>query len=75
VAVKVVDQGIHGGQPCLGEYRVGTVALAHVAEPLAHRLVVGARGKHRSHEKYRYDVYDVFHGCKDKQLFGNCKGC
>ncbi len=40
VAVEVVDQGIYRGQPCLGEHRVGTVALAHVAEPLAHRFVV-----------------------------------
>ena len=75
VAVEVADQGIYRGQPLLGKHRIGTVSLAHVVEPLAHRLVVGARGKHRSQKKYRYDVYDVFHVCKVTQLFGKSKGC
>ncbi|MBQ2132362.1 MAG: hypothetical protein II431_13610 [Prevotella sp.] len=67
MVVEVVDQGIYRGQPCLGEHRVGTIALAHVIEPLAHRLLIRAGSKHRQYEEYRYDIQDMLHDCKGTQ--------
>ena len=61
VAVKVVDQGIHRRQPFLSEHRIGTVALAHVIEPLAHCTLVGAGSQHRQRQYHRYDSYDSPH--------------
>ncbi|MBQ5505654.1 MAG: hypothetical protein IIT85_00745 [Prevotella sp.] len=67
VAVEVVDQRIHSRQPRLREHRIGTIALAHVIEPLAHRLLIRAGSKHRQYEEYRYDIQDMLNDCKGTQ--------